>query len=36
MRSAQALDALEQNAQLNDIGETLLCAEGDVLETYKP
>lgn len=33
--SAQALDALEQNAQLNDIGETLLCAEGDVLETLQ-
>src|SRR5690554_3478812 len=33
--SPQALDALENNAQLNDIGETLLCAEGDVLETLQ-
>ena len=33
--SAQALDALESNAELNDIGETLLCAEGDVLETLQ-
>ncbi len=33
--SAQALDALESNADLNDIGETLLCAEGDVLETLQ-
>lgn len=33
--STQALDALENNAQLNDIGGTLLCAEGDVLETLQ-
>ncbi len=33
--SAQALDALENNAQMNDVGETLLCAEGDVLETLQ-
>ena len=33
--SAQNLDALESNAQLNDIGETLLSAEGDVLETLQ-
>ena len=33
--SAHALDALESNAQLNDIGATLLCAEGDVLETLQ-
>ncbi len=33
--SAHALDALESNAELNDIGETLLCAEGDVLETLQ-
>ncbi|MDY0250522.1 MAG: class I SAM-dependent rRNA methyltransferase [Pseudomonas sp.] len=33
--SAQALDALENNAQLNNLGETLLCAEGDVLETLQ-
>lgn len=33
--SPQALDALENNAQLNEIGGTLLCAEGDVLETLQ-
>ncbi|MDY7218429.1 class I SAM-dependent rRNA methyltransferase [Denitrificimonas sp. JX-1] len=33
--SGQALDALESNAQLNEIGATLLCAEGDVLETLE-
>ena len=34
--SPQALDALENNAQLNEIGGTLLCAEGDVIIADPP
>src|SRR5690554_3062776 len=33
--SGQAVGASEQSGQLNCIGETLLCAEGDVLETLQ-